>query len=165
MVLDLNRLFEVEGESVIIDYSLNLSYVEHWGTKPFSQPISIKGKAENRTGIVTLDYSANFSADLICDRCLCEVHRDYSPKFTHKLVRELFNDDPESEYIVAEGGILNLSELLTGDLILNLPVKNLCNEDCKGLCLKCGENLNETQCGCSTKEVDPRLAKLLTLLD
>jgi len=51
------------------------------------------------------------------------------------------------------------------EVILDLPSKHLCKDDCKGICFKCGKNLNEGECDCETREVDPRLAKLMELLD
>ena len=60
---------------------------------------------------------------------------------------------------------LDVDEFVYSEVILDLPSKHLCREDCKGICFKCGKNLNDGECGCSTKEVDPRLAKLMELLD
>lgn len=61
-------------------------------------------------------------------------------------------------------GVLDLDELMGDVFLLNLDTKNLCSEDCKGLCPGCGANLNEESCRCR-KEVDPRLAKLAQLLE
>ena len=58
----------------------------------------------------------------------------------------------------------NLDPLVTEDIFLSLPTKILCSEDCKGLCPKCGVNLNLGKCSCK-KEIDPRLAALKELLD
>ena len=51
------------------------------------------------------------------------------------------------------------------DLLLALPTKHLCREDCRGLCPHCGKNLNEGLCGCREDKVDPRLAVLAQLMD
>ena len=51
------------------------------------------------------------------------------------------------------------------DLILSLPFKNLCREDCRGLCPICGKNLNEGLCGCRPQTADPRLEILRQLID
>ena len=60
---------------------------------------------------------------------------------------------------------LEVDELVYTEVILNLPSKHLCKADCKGLCFKCGKNLNEGDCGCKSDEPDPRFAKLRELLD
>ncbi len=165
MVLDFNRLFEVEGESVPLKYSLDLSDVEQWGIKPFESPVEIEGIVCNRTGIVTLTYTAEFSTTVPCDRCTESIAISQKLEFTHKLIAKLYNEDPDSDYVEVPTGKLDFKELATADLILELPNKYLCGDDCKGICMVCGANLNNTSCGCATKEVDPRLAKLLSLLD
>ena len=139
--------------------------MEHWGAHPFSQPINIQGEIKNRAGIVTAVYSADVISDIPCDRCLNNVHKEFNLKFEHTLVRKLYNEEADESYILVENGLLDFEELATSDIVLELPSKNLCKDDCKGLCPKCGANLNETTCNCATKEVDPRLASLLSLLD
>ena len=59
---------------------------------------------------------------------------------------------------------LDLDELLTEDLLLDVPSKFLCSPDCKGLCPSCGKNLNHGDCDCQQDTVDPRLAILKELL-
>ena len=67
-------------------------------------------------------------------------------------------------YIVIPDGKLDLAQLTWEDLLLFLPSKLLCRDDCKGICPQCGKNLNEGTCECK-KEIDPRFAALLDLLD
>ena len=59
---------------------------------------------------------------------------------------------------------LDLDQLLTEDILLDLPSKFLCSPDCKGLGPICGKNLNQGDCGCEKDTVDPRLAILKELL-
>lgn len=165
MIIDIRRLFDVEGEAVPLTYSLDLSDVEQWGVHPFNRPINLEGEIRNRAGIVTIAYKAFISTKIPCDRCLKEVLKEYSLNFEHTLVRKLYNEEADESYTLVEDGMLDLFELVTTDIVLELPTKNLCSENCKGLCPKCGANLNETTCNCATKEVDPRLASLLKLLD
>ena len=56
-------------------------------------------------------------------------------------------------------------EQLSEILLLDFPTRVLCSEDCKGLCHKCGKDLNEGDCGCDHREIDPRFAVLQQLLD
>ena len=70
----------------------------------------------------------------------------------------------EDEYVIREGAIdLNISA--NDAVLLGLPIKRLCSEDCRGLCQVCGKNLNEGECGCVVESIDPRLEVLRTLLD
>ena len=85
-----------------------------------------------------------------CDRCLKETEKNQQHEFEEEI--------DESE--IADG-ILDITELVRDTLIAAQPIQNLCKPDCKGLCPKCGENLNERECNCDKSEVDPRLAALL----
>ena len=80
----------------------------------------------------------------------------------HTFVPSVENED-QDDYIVLPDLVLELDALAEEDLVLNLPSKVLCQEDCKGLCPTCGKNLNDGPCDCK-EPVDPRLAGLLDLL-
>ena len=97
-----------------------------------------------------LDYSADFTLLADCDKCLLQFERDYSFDFGHILVRSLSNEDND-DYIVTEGDELALDELVVSDILLQLPMKMLCREDCKGLCMHCGTDLNVGSCDCSSQ--------------
>lgn len=163
MIIDLSKLFDNEGESIKLAYELNLSEVSRWGRKLFNSPVKITGTAENRAGIVRLSYAADFILDAVCDRCLTSLTRPWKMEFSHIMVLSLNREDND-EFIVVPEGRLDLAELVTSDILLELPTSIVCDEGCKGLCPICGKNLNEGDCGCETKVVDPRLAKLRELL-
>ena len=74
-------------------------------------------------------------------------------------------EDNIDEYVIVENGKLDIDEQLTEALLLDFPRKILCDENCPGLCPKCGKSLKSGDCGCPKKEIDPRLAILATLLD
>ena len=85
--------------------------------------------------------------------------------FEHILLKDPNAAGASDDYILTEGNSLDLDELVVSDILLELPTKLLCKEDCKGLCSSCGRNLNEGKCGCEEKTVDPRLEVLRQLLD
>lgn len=163
MIVDLSKLFNSEGESIQIACELDLSKVERWGKKMFRKPVKITGNAENRAGIVRLNYAADFILDAVCDRCLTSLTRPWNMKFSHIMVLSLNREDND-ELIVIPDGRLDLAELATSDILLELPTSIVCDEGCKGLCPICGKNLNTGDCGCEVKVEDPRLAKLRELL-
>ena len=80
------------------------------------------------------------------------------------LVAHELEDDENDEIILLEGTELDLDEVVTTAYILAMDTKNLCSDDCKGLCAKCGVDLNVETCRCKP-DVDPRLAALAQLLD
>jgi uncharacterized protein len=69
----------------------------------------------------------------------------------------------EDEYVIEEG-IIDLNVLVNDAVMLSLPIKRLCSEECKGLCQYCGKNLNLGDCGCVGESIDPRLEVLRDLL-
>lgn len=162
MILDLKQVFEIPGEILPIETSLDFSDCELSGTHPFTSPAVVSGRIENEAGVVFLKYSVRFSFTICCDRCLDEFSRDYLFEFEEILVRE---ESPENdEFIPVPEEKLDLNAQVFSDVLLSLPSKFLCSEDCKGLCPKCGTNWNHAACHCSTKEIDPRLAVLGELL-
>ena len=68
-------------------------------------------------------------------------------------------------YLLVNPGSGSTPELVYSEVIVSLPMKHLCNEECKGICFKCGKNLNEGECDCPKKDIDPRLAPLQAILD
>ncbi|MBQ3285525.1 MAG: DUF177 domain-containing protein [Ruminococcus sp.] len=164
MLLDLKDIFVSDGSFKDVSYTLSLSDVEISGEHPFNSPVEIRAHAENKAGMVTLDIDASFTYHTSCDRCLVPIERQFDYHFSHKLIEALeedFNDD----YIEAPDLTVDLDELASSDILLELPTKFLCRGDCQGLCQKCGHNLNLGDCGCDKTEIDPRLEALKALLN
>ena len=101
----------------------------------------------------------------VCDRCAGEFQRDVSFPIDAVLVTELSSEEDEDENIFPlVGDSADLEEIVRTVFVLNLDSKLLCREDCKGICPRCGKNLNLGKCDCR-KEPDPRLAALAQLLE
>ena len=84
------------------------------------------------------------------------------------LVKELAGQEEQElpdDMLAIRSDELELDEVLIPELILDMEMAVLCREDCKGLCPKCGANLNRGECGCSRREIDPRLAVLQRILE
>ena len=75
------------------------------------------------------------------------------------------NAAPAEAYVVGENGFINLAPLARELAVLDMPIRPLCRPDCQGLCINCGQNLNEADCGCEEEAIDPRLEMLRHLLD
>jgi uncharacterized protein len=104
-----------------------------------------------------------------CARCLEEYPFRLDKDFFLMLVPraelppevELTDEEPDLSFY--EGDHIDLSPLVREQIILALPTRPLCREDCKGLCSSCGVNLNVQACTCATRIGDPRLAVLRNL--
>jgi len=149
MVINLKQVYDA-AVSADIDYSISCSKLSEIKGYTFLSPVSVKGKVVNRAGVVTLSYSVCFTLKALCDRCLCEFERQYNYDFEHILVRSLNTDN--DEYIVTESDCLDLDDLAVMDILLQLPTKILCWEDCKGLCPICGTDLNYNDCTCNCQK-------------
>ena len=122
-----------------------------------------EGFIVNNAGALTLRGTLSASLRCVCDRCAAEFDREVSYPLDIPLASEL-QDEENPDYFLLDGDELDLEELLETVFILNMDTRFLCRDDCKGLCSRCGKNLNEGPCGCRT-ELDPRLAVLEQLLD
>lgn len=161
--IELEPVFNNEGLTKPLDFSLDMSNVEYNGGLPFKAPVYIKGEVKNSTGIVSVSARAEFTLKLTCDRCAAEFDRKFSIPCEHILVTQV-NDDSNDELIVVDSLHYDLEPLVTEDILLSLPTKVLCREDCLGICHRCGKDLNDGPCDCG-KEYDSRWDALLQLLD
>ncbi len=165
MQLDFTGLFNSAGEDITIDYKLLLDDFEYSTYKPLTEGVSVKGKAYNKADVCYLDLNIAFNFNGICDRCAEEFKRDYSFSVSKVVVSHLDNNEDDEDYILAdENNKLDIDNFVYDEIHLFLPQKMLCSDDCKGLCPKCGKNLNLGKCDCKA-DVDPRMAALLQLLD
>ncbi|MBQ3970141.1 MAG: DUF177 domain-containing protein [Clostridia bacterium] len=163
MLLNLKKVFLTEDEKLNADYELDLHELDFNGTHPFLTPVKVSANAVNRAGVVNLAVTAAFDYTAPCDRCGEETITSFCRSFNHTLVQSLVGEN-EGEYIETPDFMLELDEAVTTDILLDLPSKHLCKEDCRGLCQKCGANLNKEKCTCDTREIDPRLEALKSLL-
>ncbi len=163
MILDLEPIFNNEGMVREFGYEMDLSSQELSGFRPFAKPVKVNGRVSNKTGIVELEAIADFELELNCDRCAKEITVPVKTEINHTLVTHL-NDETNDELLLVNELRFDLDEIVTEDVFLNLPAKFLCRDDCKGVCFRCGKDLNSGSCSCE-KEIDPRLAALKQLLD
>ncbi|MBE6814355.1 MAG: DUF177 domain-containing protein [Ruminococcaceae bacterium] len=163
MIIELESIFNNDGSSYEFDYELSLSHISVSGVNPLKSPVKVKGMVKNNTGIVTLSANVELIYSAFCDRCAEATEKTYNYDFSHNLIASLSNEDND-DFLVVSDMRLDLDELIEEDVNLELPTKFLCSEDCKGVCVMCGKNLNKGQCDCK-KPIDPRLEGLLQFLE
>lgn len=105
----------------------------------FRNPVKVKANISKITNAVAvnLDIKASYYTD--CSRCLEEVNVDFN-----KALKLNFQ-------IVSVNQIIDLNTDIREEIILEYPMQPLCKPDCKGLCKTCGKNLNESACGCNSR--------------
>lgn len=164
MNLELKKVFLNEDERIDVQYGLDMSSVDFNGTKPFQTPIKVDVNIENHEGVVYLKSNVLFDFYVCCDRCAVDLLNNYNYSFIHILVMDCEGNDND-DFIEIQDYQLDLDELIKQDILMELPSKFLCCDDCKGLCPICGKNLNQGSCDCASHQVDPRLEVLENLLD
>jgi uncharacterized protein len=173
MLIEVERLSErgADFEQVYTpeEFSLEDDYARLAGS------VRVAGHASRKRGEVDLRGSIEASVELNCDRCLAPVAMPVRLDFKAELgmtdksagateateATEL--QDTDLDFSTYDGEAINLDEIVREQILLSLPARQLCSDDCKGLCLDCGANLNEQTCDCKRNETDPRWSVLAEL--
>ena len=165
MLLGLSKIIDSPGASVPFSVSVDLSDLRYGVSCPVSEPVVAQGVVRNTAGVLLMKGNVTTTIHGICDRCAAEFDRFIDFPIDVVLVTELSNEENEDEWVFPlEGDSADLDDIVRTVFVLNLDSKLLCKDDCKGLCHRCGKNLNDGPCGCR-KDPDPRFAALRQLLE
>lgn len=174
MKIDVRAFLAGECRALPISCTLNFPEKDENGVSiigdyHFPEAMRVHGSIVGTAGYLQLSVTLEAPYTTFCARCLEKVEGEFSFPFerTVSTRAQLADLDEASldDYVLAENGFVELDELLLEFFELSLPLRTLCREDCRGLCQHCGANLNEGDCGCAKKEVDPRLTPLQKWLD
>ena len=122
---------------------------------------SVSGIVKNQGERFSLEGEISYEIFCKCDRCLKEVSRIETMPF----YEEVSEEEQEQDNLRIQGENVDLSSLVEDYLLLSEPAQRLCEEECKGLCLNCGCDLNQTNCECKADEYNPKFGKLAFLKD
>lgn len=160
--LDVSGL--LRGETRQLDFDVSVQIDSQDFDVAFPRLPRVHGSVVNMSGYIELSAEISAEYETSCSRCLKDLKETFVLSLKAPVAESLENMDNE-EYIIPENSLIDLSELVREALILNLPMSHLCKEDCKGLCNKCGKDLNDGDCGCVRVEKDPRWAVLEHFFD
>jgi len=163
MPLELNDIFVNPDSRLEVDECFEYDDLSADGEQLVVSPVRVRGEVRKTGGLVELIYTAEYDYSKPCDRCLAIAGKSVKQEFVHTLALSAENEDTD-DIIITAGYTLDLLSLVRDDILLELPIKHLCSDNCLGLCPVCGQNLNEGSCGCKTAAVDPRMAALDELL-
>ena len=164
MLLRLSKIIETPNSTLPFETSLDLHDMQFGVNYPVQEPVSAIGTVRNTAGVLVLEAELTTTLHGVCDRCASEFVRRVSVPVRAVLTTELENEDEADEWtFLLEDDTADLDEILTTAFVLHMDSKMLCKPDCKGLCCRCGKNLNDGPCSCRP-ETDPRLAVLGQLL-
>ena len=165
MQLVLTEIMDRPGQSVPFSTDVDLSDLLYGTTYPVTEPVRAEGTVRNTAGVLVMKGTIRTCIHGTCDRCAGDFEQQKEFPLDVVLVRELANEENEDEWVFPlEGDAADLEEIVRTVFVLNMDSKMLCKPDCKGICCRCGKNLNDGPCGCQ-KELDPRFAALRQLLD
>ena len=165
MVVDVAPLLRGEVKKINIDYMLSPEQID---SVSFDDA-HVVGVLTDNSGYMRLKLQATLSYHGECARCLAPIDGVFSLDFERTVTTEGMIDEErleelEDEYVVLDGHELSIDDTLCEELVLSFPLRLLCSEDCQGLCPKCGKPRSEGDCGCPTREIDPRLAVLANFI-
>ena len=136
-----------------------------------TEPASITGKVRLAGNEVFVNGHVETRARVECDRCLQPVEMPVNTDFALEYitgseyessgVAEL--TEAEMSVSVFDGEAIDVDEIVKEQVLLTVPTRMLCREDCKGICPECGTDRNTGDCDCTTKDIDPRWAALKNL--
>lgn len=160
-----------EGEDFAHTYGEGDLTLEE-GRSRLTGATGVEGRASRKGEEVRLKGRISAAVEVACDRCLRPVAGPLEVEFEESFIpvaadaregeeRELQAADLHVS--VYDGESVDVDELVREQLLLALPARFVCREDCKGLCPACGADLNAGDCACPRQETDPRWAALAAL--
>jgi len=175
------RIEQIKDEGLTLEFEEKpeafavLSEMVKRGECEFRGPIKTALRAIRIDDMIDVKGNINTVVRLPCGRCLKEYETPLEPRFDLTYVRRLpgfeADDQPDEVEISAaemgliyfEGEDINLLDGIQEQVILALPARALCSENCKGLCAVCGKDLNAGDCGCNRRPPDNPFAALKNL--
>lgn len=130
-------------------------------------PVQVKGSVTNVGDCLTVKGKLQLRLRMQCNRCLTEFTTEFKAPLEAEYYPLPEGDTEEKilDYATYQNNIIYLNPAVEESILLYLPMKPLCDQYCRGLCAKCGQNLNIENCGCVNDNVDIRLEALKKLLE
>jgi uncharacterized protein len=134
-------------------------------------PAAVNGKVRLSDNQVFVNGNVETRAQIECDRCLKPVEIPVNADFTLEYIGGSEYESSEAAELTEEelsvsvfdGEAIDVDEIVKEQILLAVPTRMLCREDCKGICPECGADKNTGECNCVTNEIDPRWAALKDL--
>ena len=163
MLINLSELFSVEGKArtYICDLEMDCFHGPDGDYEILRKsPITLEIKNQGDR-VFGLKGEGDVVLQMPCGRCLepveVPIHVEIDDEIDMKQTEEERAKALNEQFYVS-GYNLDVDRLVGNELTLNLPMKVLCREDCKGICNRCGTNLNYGTCDCDTRSLDPRMS-------
>lgn len=166
-ILDVEQLKKVKGERQRVSFTSELPFLTVEGEKyEFTKPLQFDLVLTNIGNGINVEGSMSFEIKVECSRCLENISFNMDAMFNEVYYDKTFQVSVKDneEWIAYSGDTIDITPEALGTILINVPLRFICHEECRGLCPVCGVNLNQKQCDCVQEDTDPRLAKLKELL-
>jgi len=163
IIFDLANFLNGNEDKFHIKGELGSEYLPDNIDIQITDPIVYSGETYKVDGEYILHVDISFNFETNCDRCLKTISKSINTVLNGRLESKSKDHNEEDQYyddIYYDRNLLNLDEYILSQVVSSLPMKVLCDKDCKGLCPTCGIDLNEQSCDCINDLIDPRLEKL-----
>lgn len=165
MKISLTKLFAQDGKSEKYEIPLTSENFSIGGQdyRVIEKHPVILGLTHEGNRVITITGSADLTMEIPCARCLTPVATPFQLEFDLQIDLNLSEEErekKEEDSSFVEGDELDVEELVRNELIVQWPIRVLCKDDCKGICSRCGANLNIQTCDCDTTGLDPRMAAI-----
>ena len=151
------------GFSKEVEFEGNITLPE---SLVYNKDVYIQGKGTITNSYGKYTFNGNIIAKVSFKWKLCL--KEFEKEIAFDMLEVFSKDSTDNDEIwifSSKDNIIKLEEPIKTNLLLNLPMKALCSENCKGLCHICGHNLNDSDCGCDRDYIDPRFEKFLHLFE
>ena len=161
MLINLSKLLSGDQERLTEQVMMEMDVFEcSLGSFPVTEkssfPLTIMKVGDDK---FLIEGETSVTLEIPCDRCLQPVKVEIPLEISRECDKNSEEEDTEEENLMV-GYNLDAEQLIYCEILVNWPMKTLCTEACKGICKKCGTNLNHSSCTCDTVELDPRMAKI-----
>ena len=163
MLIDLSEILSLEGKTQVHEAPVSMdSFQSKLGSFPVmkKEPISL---TITNTGkkVLKIEAKGSITVSIPCDKCLKDVPTEFDIDFEQEIDMQASKEDrikdlDEINYVT--GCSLDVEQLVHNEILIHWPLRVLCKEDCRGICPKCGKDLNEGSCECDQTCPDPRMA-------
>jgi uncharacterized protein len=166
MICDVSSILKITGASVRVSGRVRgPGRASSDAGLVFHDDIRLEGVITNIGSTLELKANVTGSFQALCARCVKELTRQFDIDFTEILANRSADNAGRDAVVLFEGNTVDVSDIAQDNILVNLPSKYLCDENCKGLCPVCGADLNVASCDCESERVDPRMAGLKKLLE
>lgn len=165
LIVDITELHKSVGSEIRVKKEIEPALLkERREELDFTGPVEIDVVLRNVGEEILAEGRAEGQLQLECNRCLCAYRTDFCLDIKESFCIPDQCENGEEAFEIRENKV-DLFALVNQGLMLWLPIKQVCRIDCKGLCPKCGKNLNEEDCNCMEDKIDPRMRVLKDYFD